>query len=105
MGDMVIVAYRPKPGGEEALLALVRDHVPRLRRLGLATDRPNLAMRGQDGTLLEVFEWREGGIEAAHQLPEIHAMWAEYGAVCDFLTLRDLPEAVSLFAQFVPIDV
>ena len=30
MGDMVIVAYRPKPGKEADLLALTRDHVPAL---------------------------------------------------------------------------
>ena len=56
MGDMVIVAYRPKPGQEDALLALTREHVPMLRRLGLATDRPCLVMRSGSGVIIEVFE-------------------------------------------------
>jgi hypothetical protein len=52
MGDMVIVAYRPKPGKEHELLALTRDHVPELRRLGLATDRTTFAMRSKEGIIV-----------------------------------------------------
>ena len=37
MGDMVIVAYQPKPGRENDLLALIRNHVTELGKLGLAT--------------------------------------------------------------------
>ena len=65
-GDMVIVAYQPRPGCEEALLALTRAHVPFLRERGLATHRPTLAMRGADGTIVEVFEWADGAIARAH---------------------------------------
>ncbi len=105
MGDMVIVAYRPKPGQDAALLALVRDHVPFLRRLGLATDRPALAMRAGDGTIVEVFEWCDGAIATAHQNPAVQALWGDYAAACDYVTLNSLAEAGALFAQFVPIDL
>jgi hypothetical protein len=104
MGDMVIVAYRPKPGREAALIELVRDHVPHLRRLGLATERATLAMRAGDGTIVEVFEWCDGAIAAAHENPEIQAMWARYAQVCDYVPLRDLAEAAQMFAQFEPLD-
>ena len=70
MGDMVIVAYRPKPGKEEELLALTRGHVPELRRLGLATDRTTLAMRSKDGIIVEVFEWQDGAIGAPRTVPK-----------------------------------
>ena len=56
MADIVIVAYRPKPGQAEALLALTVEHVPTLRRLGLATDRPAMVMTNKDGVIVEVFE-------------------------------------------------
>jgi len=105
MGDMVIVAYRPKPGHEDALLNLVRDHVPDLRRWGLATDRAPLAMRAADGTIVEVFEWADGAIAAAHHHPDVLAMWGRYAQVCDYIPLRDLAEAAQMFAQFVPIDL
>ena len=105
MGDMVIVGYRPKPGREAELLALTLDHVAALRRLGLATDRPALAMRSRTGVIVEVFEWCDGAIARAHQHPDVQAMWSAYGAVCDYVPLKDLPEAADLFAQFEPIDL
>ncbi len=100
----VIVGYRPKPGQEAALLALVRSHVPRLQRLGLATDHAPLAMRAADGTLVEVFEWASAAaIEAAHSHPEVHKMWAEFGAACDIVKLSQLAELQHLFAEFGPL--
>ena len=105
MGDMVIVAYRPKPGGADALLALTKTHVPRLRALGLATDRPTLAMSNRDGVVIEVFEWAEGAIARAHDHPDVMAMWADYDACCTYTPLRELPEASDLFAQFKPIEL
>jgi len=104
MGDVVVVAYRPKPGQDAALLDLVRDHVPFLRRLGLATDRPALAMRGRGGVIVEVFEWAEGAVAKAHEHPDIQAMWGRYAAVCDYVQLRELPEAAEMFATFAPLD-
>ena len=103
MTDMVIVAYRPKPGCEAALADLVTDHVPFLRRLGLATDRPASIMRAADGTIVEVFEWRAGAVETAHTLPEIHQLWARYDELCTYLPLRELPEAAAMFATFKPV--
>lgn len=105
MGDMVIVAYRPKPGCDDALLNLTRDHVPRLRELGLATDRPALGMRSKEGVIVEVFEWRDGAIARAHEHPAVQQMWAEYAAVCDYVPLKDLAEATDMFAQFQPLDL
>jgi len=104
MGDMVIVAYRPKPGQEAALLDLVRDHIPFLRRLGLATDRAPLMMRGADGVIVEVFEWAPGAVAKAHEHPEVLALWGRYAAVCDYVPLRDLPESGEMFATFTPIN-
>lgn len=105
MGDMVIVAYKPKPGRDADLLALTRDHVPALRRLGLATGRTALAMRNKDGVILEVFEWAEGAMARAHSHPDVQAMWETYAAVCDYVPLSTLPEVNDLFAQFVPIEL
>jgi hypothetical protein len=105
MGEMVIVAYRPKPGGADGLLGCVREHVPILRGLGFATDRPAQAMRAKDGTIVEVFEWADGAVAKAHAHPEVHAMWARFGAVCDIVMLKDLAEAGDMFATFEPVDL
>ena len=104
-GERVIVAYRPKPGQEAALDALTREHVTILRRLGFATNAPAVAMRAGDGTVIESFEWREGGTAEAHRHPEVQAMWVRYGAACDYVPLNTLKEAADLFATFTPIDL
>ena len=69
-GVCVIVAYRPKPGKEEELLAIVRSRVPTLRKEGLVTDRVPVLMRAKNGTLIEVSEWKSReAIDAAHKNP------------------------------------
>lgn len=103
MGRLVIVAFRPKPDKEAALLALVKAHAPRLRDLGLATERAVTVMRNGEGVLLEVFEWVDGGIERAHEHPDVLAMWGEFAEVCDYVPLKELPEAADMFAEFEPV--
>ena len=101
----VIACYRPKPGQEAALLDLVRGHVPALRALGLATDRAPFSLRAADGTLVEVFEWTSAkAIEAAHENPDVHQLWAAFGAACSYVKVSELAEAQQLFAEFAPID-
>jgi hypothetical protein len=103
MGVMVIVAYRPKPGCEEDLEALVREHVPCLRALGLVTERPAQAMRAKDGTVVEMFEWESGAIEAAHNSARVAQLWERFASTCEYVPLRELPEAAGMFAEFEPI--
>ncbi|MDP8994177.1 MAG: hypothetical protein M3N07_04205 [Pseudomonadota bacterium] len=103
MGEMVIAAYRPKEGKAEELEALVRDHVPFLRRLGLASDRPAAAMRAKNGEIIEVFEWKEGAVAAAHQHPEVQKLWERFGELCDYIPLAAIEEAQAPFPGFEPI--
>jgi hypothetical protein len=105
MGDMVIAAYKPKPGKATELLALTKMHIPYLRNLNLVTGRATLTMQAKDGTILEVFDWQDGAIERAHAMPEIHRLWEQYAAVCDYTPLAKLPESETLFAQFKPLDL
>ena len=32
-------------------------------------------------------------------------MWARYAAACDYIPLRELPEAAEMFAEFKPVSV
>jgi hypothetical protein len=104
MGQVVIVGYKPKPGKGSELLRLVGEHVPYLRDLGLATDRPPIALKSKDGTIVEIFEWCDGAIEKAHSNPAVHKLWAEYAQVCDYVPLKGLSEFKDMFAQFDPIN-
>ena len=83
------------------MLDLVRSHVPTLQRLGLATDRAPMLMRGATGTLVEAFEWvSAAAIEQAHSHPEVRSMWDRFAALCEFQTLAQLSEAGQMFAEF-----
>ena len=97
----VLASFRPKPGQADALLAVVREHVPTLQRLGLATARASLVMRAADGTVVEAFEWASpAAIDAAHHHPEVLAMWERFAAACDYTPLKDLAEVQHPFADF-----
>jgi hypothetical protein len=103
MGRIVIACYKPKAGKEKALRALIVDHVPTLRRIGLVTDRAPILMEARDGTLVEVFEWASAeAIQAAHGHPAVLRMWEEYGKVCDYVPVAQVPEAAQMFSEFSP---
>jgi len=105
MGRIVIVAYKPKPGKAEALKALSKTHVPRLRKEGFVTDREVTMMEATDGTIVEVFEWlSDEAIQKAHSNPEVLKMWGEYAEVCDYVPLNTLDESNMMFAGFLPLD-
>ena len=103
-GVIVIVAYRPKPGKEKELLELVRNRVPTLKKEGLVTDRVPIIMRAKDGTIIEVSEWKsQAAIDAAHQNPNVHAMWQKFFAACEAVRLKSLAEAGEMFPGFEPV--
>jgi quinol monooxygenase YgiN len=104
-GVCVIVAYRPKPGKEQELLAIVRSRVPTLRKEGLVTGRVAVLMRAKDGTLIEVSEWKSHeAIDAAHKNPTVLAMWDKFFALCDCVPLKTVPESSEMFAGFEPVE-
>jgi quinol monooxygenase YgiN len=104
-GVCAIVAYRPKPGKGDEVLALVRSRVPNLRKEDLVTDRQPVIRRSSDGTIIEVSEWKSReAIDAAHKNPDVLAMWNKFFAVCDCVPLNTLAEAQEMFAGFEPIE-
>jgi len=99
-----IIAYKAKPGKETELMSLAREHVPYLRSLGFATERPHMVATAGDGTILEVFEWAEGGLEKAHAHAGLGELWMRYAAACDFVPLNSLEESGMMFANFIPVN-
>jgi len=104
MGQLVIAVYRPRPGREQELLAVARDHLPVLRRRGLVTDRVPVLMRAADGTLVEVFEWKdEAAVKSAHTDPAVREIWGRFDQACEFGCLSELAEARERFPHFEPL--
>ncbi len=101
MGRVVICCFRPRPGREEELRGILREHLPALRKTGLVTDRPSIVMQAADGTYLEVFEWRSRqAVEEAHRTPAVRALWDRIDAACESLPLAALAEAQETFPNF-----
>jgi hypothetical protein len=101
MSRFVIAAFKPKPGMQQPLLAVVEMHWRVLQAQGLVTDRPRYAMQAGDGTIVEVFEWRSAeAVEQAHRNPAVLALWAEFEAACEYVPVSALAEAQHPFSEF-----
>lgn len=101
---LVICSYKAKPGQEPGLREIIREHVPALQKLGLATARAPMAMRGADGVYVEVFEWAsEAASRSAHDHPEVKRIWGRFAEVCEFIPLASVSEAGRPFAHFQPV--
>jgi hypothetical protein len=104
MGSISVACYKPRPGREEALLELVRNHLPPLRAEGLVTQRAPIVMRCADGTLIEIFEWvSQEAIAGAHQNPAVLELWKKFEAVCWYETPANIAEFQNMFSHFDPI--
>lgn len=104
MGKIVIACYRPRPGKEEALRALMRQHVPTLRGAELLTSREAVTMTASDGTVVEVFEWASAeAVDRAHQHPAVQELWQKLSEVCDYVPVSQVREASELYSEFSPL--
>jgi hypothetical protein len=105
MGSIAVACYRPRPGCEQALEELVRNHLPPLRAEGLVTDRASIVMRAADGTIIEVFEWvSKEAIAGAHSNPVVLDLWKKFEAACFYEIPSNLPEFQTMFAHFESLD-
>lgn len=104
MGILVICSYKPKPGHEADVEALMARHVAALQGEGLATACAPLQMKAADGTYLEIFEWvSEDAARAAEGNAVVGEIWGAFAKVCDFVPLKSLPETATPFAHFTPV--
>ena len=100
--ETVIAAYRPKPGKDEELRKLMREHRRVLADAHLVTNKLPLILRAcSDGTLVEIFEWSSAkAADKAHRHASIRAIWSKLAAVADFVALSDIAEAGKAFSHF-----
>ncbi len=103
--EVAFAIYRAHEGALDELLGLLEDHVATLQRRGFATPRaPTLVRSGDGRSVVEIFEWRDrAASEAAHDDPEVKALWGALAGIADFVSLADLPESSRPFPHFAPI--
>lgn len=93
--------YKPKAGKEAELIELIRQHQPTLRKFGLLTSKEGFIVQSQDGTIIEVFEWKGlQEVQAAKQHPVISAMWEKMHSIGDCPPMKDIPETATSFPGF-----
>ena len=98
---IVMVAYKPKPGKEGELKTLALDHHSRLKAEDLVTDRSPILMQSQDGTIIEVFEWKSAeAIKQSHINKAVGQMWQEFSQVCEYVPIGQVSESSNLFADY-----
>lgn len=103
---IVIIAYKPKPSMENELKVLVLGHYPKLQEQGLVTDRIPIIMQSQDGTIIEVFEWKSSeAIQRAHTNEAVGQMWMQFNKACDYIPIGQVAESSNLFADYSPITM
>ena len=88
MANKVICHYRVAKGNEAEFETLLRNHWPTLHRLGLVTEDPSQHFKGaeQDNgqpIYFEIFDWIDGGIDRAHEHPEVMAIWEPMDQLCE----------------------
>ncbi len=102
----VIALYKPRAGCESQLLELVRAHHGVLAKQGLVSERAPYVLRSADGTLLEIFEWKDAAaIDAAHTNPAVAELWQRFGELAEYCPLKSLPEAEGIFPGFEWVDL
>lgn len=92
--SMAFAMYKPKEGKESELLNIVEKHIPTLQQLGLITSRDTYLSKAQDGTIIEVFEWKDDEAKRmAHANEDIRELWTAMEELCTFPAMGELPEA------------
>jgi quinol monooxygenase YgiN len=93
--------YRPKPGKENELKEILKIHIPTLREEGLITDRELLTLQAEDGTIIEIAEWKSNeSKEKAHQSTNVMSVWNKISSVAEITSFSSLAEAHKPFPNF-----
>jgi hypothetical protein len=83
----VICHYRVIAGKESAFEELLGKHWSTLNALGFATDDKPQKYKGEEGDgqpiYFEIFDWCDGGIERAHEHPDVMAIWEPMDQLCE----------------------
>jgi hypothetical protein len=101
----VIAVYQPKCDKHVELVGCVRSHMEALREEDLVSDVGSLMLRAQDGSIIEIFEWKsDEALSASHRNPKVRALWARFAECCKPGTLATLPEAMEPFPHFEVLE-
>lgn len=106
MERIMVVAYRPYKGKEEAFRSLLFNQIEIYREEGLLSDRDPWYMQSKDGTYLGFFEWKSKAVvDSLETNPKIQQIWMQFEKICAFEKPASVPELQQLFSHFESISV
>ena len=94
----VLCVYRVTKGKEAAFKKLLGKHGPALRKAGLSPEGEPKIWQSQtrDGktVFVEMMQWKDAeSSSAAHQMPEVMAVWEPMGDLTESMEFLDLQPA------------
>jgi hypothetical protein len=94
----VLCIYRVKSGKDADFTALLKKHGPTLKKAGLSGSKAPViwrsATREGQTVFIEMMQWKdESSASAAHQMPEVMAVWEPMGKFLDGMEFLDLQSA------------
>lgn len=94
----VLCIYRVKNGKGPDFKKLLDQHGPVLAKAGLSGEKPHTVWTSQtrDGktVFVELMQWKdESSASAAHQMPEVMAVWERMGEFTEGMEFLDLQPA------------
>ena len=95
----VLCIYRVKQGKESEFKKLLKKHGPTLKAAGLAGRAAPKIWKAASGrqpgiTFVEQMQWKdERSSHAAHQMPEVMAVWEPMGELCHGMEFLHLSPA------------
>jgi hypothetical protein len=96
----VLCIYRVKSGMEAAFKKILAKHGPALKKAGLSSAKAPVIWqsmtRDRKTVFVEMMQWKDGGsAAAAHQMPEVMAVWEPMGNMTEGMEFLDL-ESIAL---------
>jgi hypothetical protein len=94
----VLCIYRVKAGKDAEFKKILEKHGPALKRAGLSSSKAPTIWRSstRDGksVFIEMMQWKdEKSSSAAHQMPEVMAVWEPMGNLTEGMEFLDLEPA------------
>jgi len=94
----VLCIYRVKAGKGADFKKILEKHGPALKKAGLTSGKaPTIwksATRDGKTVFIELMQWKDGNsAAAAHQMPEVMAVWEPMGNFTDGMEFLDLEPA------------
>lgn len=101
MQKLAFIAFKPRKGKTEELIAFLKRSFIILQTLKVASDKPQILASSLDGFIMQIFEFSSSDKpESAAIYPEVRDLWAEADKLSEFVKPASLKEFQEVFPSF-----